>query len=480
MSEVFILYMYRMFWALFLGALLAMGFRRSWNAEHGKMTSWMEDREHAVVWLDPIVFPVMIIFFAAINLWVYGSDDGVEYGLCLLIDIFVFVSVYFTGLMFLLPMLRRRYTARTCAVLWLVPVFLFYQPHMLYLMRSEPPLVVLYLPGILLRVLPAVWAAGFLVLFGTKIGSHIWFSRRLRQHSRPILAPELLEIWEKVRRDLDMHIPVDLRYCSLIRTPLTIGMRKKSKVTYLPERAYGAEEAELIFSHELHHVQRRDTHTKCFLEFCKALGWIHPLVWLAARRAQDDLELSCDEIVLEKADAVTRRKYAELLLSTAGDGRGFTTCLSASARTLRYRMRATVSGGKKKLGVVMLFTVMALSVLGMGKISVSTDRTSLAELIQLSEDSLSEVYLTKDGEEIQISDLEGLAGYLSSLQAERLIYTYTLLSEQGGCDLEGITSSDATFRMSGSYVEICYPEKRNPVLCRMKEPVDWQKIQAFE
>lgn len=156
MSEVFILYMYRMFWALFLGALLAMGFRRSWNAEHGKMTSWMEDREHAVVWLDPIVFPVMIIFFAAINLWVYGSDDGVEYGLCLLIDIFAFVSVYFTGLMFLLPMLRRRYTARTCSVLWLVPVFLFYQPHMLYLMRSEPPLVVLYLPGILLRVLLAV------------------------------------------------------------------------------------------------------------------------------------------------------------------------------------------------------------------------------------------------------------------------------------------------------------------------------------
>ena len=143
-------------------------------------------------------------------------------------------------------------------------------------------------------------------------------------------------------------------------------------------------------------------------------------------------------------------------------------------------MRATVSGGKKKLGVVMLFTVMALSVLGMGKISVSTDRTSLAELIRLSEDSLSEVYFTKDGEEIQISDLDGLSGYLSSLQAERLIYTYTLLSEQGGCDLEGITSSDATFRMSGSYVEICYPEKRNPVLCRMKEPVDWQKIQAFE
>ena len=223
-------------------------------------------------------------------------------------------------------------------------------------------------------------------------------------------------------------------------------------------------------------MQRRDTHTKCFLEFCKALGWIHPLVWLAARRAQDDLELSCDEIVLEKADAVTRRKYAELLLSTAGDGRGFTTCLSASARTLRYRMRATVSGGKKKLGVAMLFTVMALSVLGMGKISVSTDRTSLAELIRLSEDSLSEVYFTKDGEEIQISDLEGLAGYLSSLQAERLIYTYTLLSEPEGDVLEGLTSSDATFRMSGSYVEIWFPEKRNPVLCRMKEPVDWQKI----
>ena len=480
MSEVFILYLYRMFWALFLGAFLAMGLRRSWNAEHGKTTSWMEDRENAVVWLDPIVFPAMIILFPVIYLWIYGSSDGLEYSLSLLIDIFMFVSIYFTGLLFLLPMLRRRYTARTCAVLWMVPVFLFYQPNILYLMRSEPPLVVLYLPGILFRVLLAVWAAGFLVLFGSKIGSHIWFSRRLRQHSRPILEPELLGIWEKVRCDLDMHIPVELRYCSLIRTPLTIGMRKKSKVTYLPERAYAAGEAELIFCHELHHVQRMDTHTKCFLEFCKAFGWIHPLVWLAARRAQDDLELSCDEIVLERADAVTRRKYAELLLSTAGDGRGFTTCLSASARTLRYRMRATVSGGKKKLGVVMLFMVMALSVFSMGKISVSTDRTPLSQLLRLSEGSLSEVNFTKDGEEIRISDLDGLTEYLSSLQAERMIYTYTLLTEQEGYDLDGITSSDVIFRMSGSYVEICFPEKRNWVLCRMKEPVDWNVIQAFK
>ena len=79
----------------------------------------------------------------------------------------------------------------------------------------------------------------------------------------------------------------------------------------------------------------------------QALGWFHPLVWLAVKKAEEDLELSCDEIVLKDADLSTRKKYAELLLSIAGDGRGYTTCLSASAKTLSYRLKATVSARER-------------------------------------------------------------------------------------------------------------------------------------
>ena len=76
----------------------------------------------------------------------------------------------------------------------------------------------------------------------------------------------------------------------------------------------------MVFSHELAPMCRGEIRTPgAFLEFCKALGWFHPLVWAAVRKAQDDLELSCDEIVLEKYDADRRKKYAELLLVTAGE-----------------------------------------------------------------------------------------------------------------------------------------------------------------
>lgn len=480
MSDMLILYIYRIFWAAFLGGILAWGFRRSWNAEHGKTSSWMEDREDTVVWMDPIVLPVMLTLFPLLYMCVYGISDGLDYCLCLLVDVLVFVSLYFSGLLLLLPFLRRRYTARTCAVLWLVPVFLFYQPHMVYLLMPGPPPAVLYVPGTVLRVLIALWGAGFLVLFGMKIVSHMWFSWSLRRNSHPVEEPVILESWEKMRSELDVHIPVDLRYSSLIGTPLTIGMRKKKKATYLPERSYTAEEAEMVFSHELHHVQRRDTHTRCFLEFCKALGWFHPLVWAAVRKAQDDLELSCDEIVLEKYDADRRKKYAELLLVTAGESRGFTTCLSSSARTLRYRMRAIVTTGRRKLGVGLLFSVMVLSVLAMGKVSIATDRAPAAEVLGICEDSLSRAWLMSDEmEDGKVRDIEGLTEYLSRLQVERLIHTYEILPEPAGYEMSGITAASTVFRIYDGYLEISYPEKRGTVLCTIRGSVDWEKIRTF-
>ena len=114
------------------------------------------------------------------------------------------------------------------------------------------------------------------------------------------------------------------------------------------KKSYTEEEAELIFLHELHHIQRNDTHTKFFLKFCTALGWFLPFIWIAVKKAEADLELSCDEIVLKDADDHKRKKYAELLLTTAGGPIGFTTCLSASAQSLRYRMRATLEQKEKK------------------------------------------------------------------------------------------------------------------------------------
>ena len=65
----------------------------------------------------------------------------------------------------------------------------------------------------------------------------------------------------------------------------------------------------------------------------------HTLMWLAKERSAQDLELSCDETVLLDAGDGARRRYAELLLSAAGNGRGFTTCIEKwAAEMLRERI----------------------------------------------------------------------------------------------------------------------------------------------
>ena len=484
MTDLMAAYMLRAFWALFLGTILAFGFRRSWKAENGGLNEWKAAKGDTVVWFDPIIFPIMFAIYVVLYYWLYGASDGKQYILSIAIDIFIFVSVYFTVLLFLLPALRRYYTAKTCATFWLIPVFLFYQPHMLFNITTAPA-AVLYIPEMIMRVLLVVWSVGFIIIFSLQIISHLRFAWKLKKHSRPADDSELTEKWDSLKEEMEIYFPIELRYCSVIHTPLTVGMRKNHRITYLPEKTYLTGEAELILSHELHHIQRNDAHTKFFLRFCNALGWPQPLVWAAIKKAEDDLELSCDEIVLKDADPDSRKKYAELLLTTAGNANGFTTCLSASARTLRYRMKATIGSRKKRLGTALLFIVMAASVFCTGKICLATDRHTVGSILRFQTDGIAEAGVTSDGNTDQtaadtgqfvpVSDTDRLTEYLSGLLADRVLFKYNTLVTSEEPVLYGVVRNVASFYIFDEYMEVNVPGQR-PVLYHLLESVDWEKI----
>ena len=480
MSDLMYAYILRIFWALVLGSFLAFGFRRSWKAEHGGLSEWKAEKGDTVVWFDPIIFPIMLVTIAVIYYWIYGAFDGKQYILSIAIDVFIFISIYFTVLLALLPVLRKYYTAKTCATFWLIPVFLFYQPNMQYNITTSPK-IVFYIPKALMQVLLSVWIAGFVVIFLAQIISHIRFVWNLRKHSYPVDDRDLIEKWNAQKEEMEMYFPIELRYCGMIDTPLTVGMRKNHRITYLPKQIYATEDAELIFSHELHHIQRNDAHTKFFLRFCNALGWIHPLVWAAIRKAEDDLELSCDEIVLKDADSAKRKKYAELLLTTAGNACGFTTCLSASARALKYRMKATIHGKKKRLGTVILFIVMAASVFCTGKICLSTERNTIGNILHFEADGISEAGLASNAgkdQYVQVKNTAELTEYLSEHRAERMIFKYNQLLSSAEPVLHGVVDDAAEFYIFDNYMEVYAPGHR-PSLYHLTEPVDWEYIREL-
>lgn len=455
MSDTVLMYGFRIFWALFLGAMLAGTFHRSWNIENRDRYVLSAVREDTSVGIDPILFPIMLGFYILLYGVISGREKSRLYILNVSIDVFLFISVYFTLLLILLPVLRKYYTAKTCAAFWLVPVLLFYQPNMLYSRNMAlPPKTVLYIPWDILRLSFLIWIAGFAVILAIQIISHINYAGKLKKNSRDVEEPELREKWKKLTREMGMSDEIGLRYCAVIRTPLSVGMRKKNRTTYLPERRFTEEEVGLIFLHELNHIRRNDIHTKFFLRFCTALGWFHPFVWLAVKKAEDDLELSCDEIVLKDADDSRRKKYAELLLAIAGEAKGFTTCLSATAETLRYRLRATVTPGKKRLGIGLLFVIMTVSCLSIGNIGIATERQTAAEAIGLKGgiENIEEFTYTENEKTFVIKDTERLAQYLSEIQVERLLAEYEAVNEDGIHIYGRSDGLEYTLYISGEYL----------------------------
>lgn len=474
-------YGFWIFWALILGALVAGAFRGSWQVENGKKNiRWygLRYRSDTVVWVDPILFPAAAAIYFGLGLYAcIKMKIPLNYISIAIIDVFLFITVYFTLLFLLLPLLRKYYTARTCATLWLIPLFLLYQPYL-----SLPPKIILYFPGELLKLLICIWLTGFVIIFAGQIVSHIRFVWNLKQHSLPVADEGLLRKWESMKEERNISYPIGLKYCSVITTPLTVGMWQEKMITYLPEKKFSAEEAELIFSHELWHIQRKDTHTKFFLRFCNALGWIHPLVWFAIKKAEDDLELSCDEAVLRGADSERRKKYAQLLLSIAGDSRGFSTCLSASAKTLRYRLKATMPGKSKRLGLLLLFLVTVLGCLSGGSLALATDRGTIAELSgrDLTGVEDAEIWGADGESRIMIEDTVGLAEYMEGLQVEKVLTDYEAASyESDAQHLSGsLAGSGLSFSIYDDYLVIIDPDKGREQyhLCT---PTDWEHIQTL-
>ncbi len=53
---------------------------------------------------------------------------AVQYLLGLLLRVFLLIGVYYVLLLAVLPLLRRHISARVCAVLWLLPGYLYFWP----------------------------------------------------------------------------------------------------------------------------------------------------------------------------------------------------------------------------------------------------------------------------------------------------------------------------------------------------------------
>ena len=259
----------------------------------------------------------------------------------------------------------------------------------------------------------------------------------------------------------------------------------------LPPIDYSNDDLILIFRHELIHICRQDATNKFFLVFSKAMCWFNPLMWVASERCSEDIELSCDETLLLDSGNDDRIKYANLLLNSSQDGRGFTTCLSASASSIRYRLKNIVSPKEKSVGVILITFISFLLLQTCGQIALAFGDQSVSEqvctVINIESmdtariDGLSFKTDSHRGN-AQTTDEDALTNYISTLNIAQMSGNYSFEDYEKQLSVFYVSNQcDFLVEISDQFLVIL-PLGRNamPVTqYHILEDVDWDYLTSL-
>ena len=104
----------------------------------------------------------------------------------------------------------------------------------------------------------------------------------------------------------------------LITSPFAMGIIKPG--IYLPV-GLSEGEKEYLVEHERTHIRRGDLIYKMIAVAALAVHWFNPLVWIAFVLFCRDMEMSCDEIVVEKLGDGIKRNYTMSLVTMAAQSK---------------------------------------------------------------------------------------------------------------------------------------------------------------
>ncbi len=141
--------------------------------------------------------------------------------------------------------------------------------------------------------------------------------RKLVRGGTPIRDPDWIRSTDKLRQRARVRDEARILSSAQVSTPMTGGPLRPVILLPASAKSWTSGRREMVVSHELVHVRRRDALWRLVAGAVGALYWFHPLIWLASRLAASARERSCDEEVL--ALGVRPSAYARHLFSLASE-----------------------------------------------------------------------------------------------------------------------------------------------------------------
>lgn len=258
-------------------------------------------------------------------------------------------------------------------------------------------------------MLVALWGCGCIAVLLYYLSAHFIFYRRVMKKRLICEDESILAITAKAAGEMGLKtIPQVWWIQDAHISPFTMGFLKNSIV--LPKTGYQERDLQYIIRHELAHCAAKDTRIKALILVLNAVHWFNPFVWFMKSMVDQDMELACDERVLEDTSKEERSEYSEVLMSWIGTDKGSRPLLSTGyvqgVKFIKKRFRNIFNtrkkSGKAAVGVFVIFLMAVSACVGFeaGRTVYAKNKISIDRGIELRTD------MTGDGQpdQVQVRD----------------------------------------------------------------------------
>lgn len=291
-------------------------------------------------------------------------------------------------------------------------------------------------------VLCWMWAIGAAVVLAYQAVNCLSSAARLRRWKLPAADERLLAALERAKAAVGLRRGVSLWLCPIVISPMLRGLIRPEIL--LPHGDYTDDQLDAILRHELIHCRRGDLWWKLCSMLAACLHFFNPLVWIAQKQQEIEMEQSCDDAVFRLGD-VSRQAYGETMLAVAREGlsahaAGLNTQFHASAKTLKARFANILDTSAKRAGVWLIVLALLVAVVCGGLVScredapLDTDENAVIEAAMAAADEAWDfdvAYVTFDGDTATISALHTPAPSYSKQTLTPVWADLTLTSADG-------------------------------------------------
>lgn len=161
--------------------------------------------------------------------------------------------------------------------------------------------------------LMAFYTIGVLIFFAVFILKQVNLSKELKLY--PVITDKNInDLADAVKKKLNIKSNVYILVSDEAKTPSISGVFAPKII--LPAdmlKRLDSKQMEYILMHELMHFKRKDMLKIIIGEAAACVHWFNPIVHICKRYLRQDIELGCDEMVLDNLAADNHKNYGDIL-----------------------------------------------------------------------------------------------------------------------------------------------------------------------